>query len=102
VECTAFAWGCVVWYNVWCDAGGISCGWDTVTCSAGCDTRARRGDTLVPDQRTRYSISVGWMVGTGDPGAHLARRRVAERVALVRGGQGERETRSPATRDQHA
>jgi hypothetical protein len=22
----------------------------------------------VPDQRTRYSISVGWMVGTGDRG----------------------------------
>jgi hypothetical protein len=25
VECTTFAWGCVVWYNVWYDAEGISC-----------------------------------------------------------------------------
>jgi hypothetical protein len=40
----------------------------------------------MPAERVRYSISVGWMVGTGDPSAHLARRRVAERVALVRGG----------------
>jgi hypothetical protein len=57
VKCSMFAWGCVVWYNVWCDAGGISCGWgDTVTCSAGGDTRARRGDTLSPTERGWYSI----------------------------------------------
>jgi hypothetical protein len=70
--------------------------WGTVTCSAGSDTRARRGDTLSPTERVRYSISVGWMVGTGDPRARFARRRVAERVALVRGGQDGRDQHTHA------
>jgi hypothetical protein len=26
VKFSMFAWGCVVWYNVWYDAGGISPG----------------------------------------------------------------------------
>jgi hypothetical protein len=86
VKFSMFAWRCVVWYNVWYDAGGISCAEYTVSCKVWGDTHARRGDTLMPAERVRYSISVGWMVGTGDPSAHLARRRVAERVALVRGG----------------
>jgi hypothetical protein len=42
----------------------------------------------MPGQRTRYSISVGWMVGTGRPRARGARAR-AERPSGQRScGEG--------------
>jgi hypothetical protein len=76
-----FAWRCVVWYNVWCDAGGISCGWCPVSCKVCSDTRARRGDTQLPTERGWYSIDVGrtgagaGRVGrAGDRQAHRTRR----------------------------
>jgi hypothetical protein len=65
VKCSMFAWGCVVWYNVWCDAGGISYYWgDTVTCSAGGDTRAQRGYTQLVGEGMWHYIDVG-RNGTG-------------------------------------
>jgi hypothetical protein len=75
--------------------------WDTVTCSAGGDTRAQRGDTLSPTERVRYSISVGWMVGTGDRrrGARKARRdRPLQPAQVVRraGGQGDHDQHTHA------
>jgi hypothetical protein len=79
VKCSMFAWGCVVWYNVWCDAGGISpgCG-DTVTCSAGA-TRAL--GTLSPTERGWYSI-VRSSVGRGGR-AESRGRGVAKRAGAA-------------------
>jgi hypothetical protein len=68
---------------------------DTVTCSAGDDTRARRGDTQLPAERGWYSIDVGRggaggprRAGAKAPGAPAPR---AEREALVRGGSSGRD-----------
>jgi hypothetical protein len=65
--------------------GGFRVAGETVSCKIRGDTHARRGDTLSPTERVRYSISVGWMVGTGGP-PRAGAGGTAERVALVRGG----------------